>query len=322
MVYKDRIDIQSILTKVKIFRENCNYHFGKYMYALPQKEISKVMNIIEKIENGFKVNAYDDTLDGPSGIKMEEDVPVDNIGKRKRKNESVKSPKNVKKSSKKANDYVSKSKKRKIVKPPKVKIDRKLNPNWKLKPNPDIKVWEKDPFLETNEEIPFVSSVAHSKLTLRAVNLNNMKLLKSFVDDVNQVHNPNVEFSLGNKITPIKIALKNENIQAINILTTPTKIKKARVEKPTCTLSTSDTGKYNYRSLGIKKIRALKMSRGGREGNNAFTKDQHVDLFDNSVSARDVMEWNLSVKFIDELIKNKKISINDIVDHSIYKAVR
>ena len=31
-------------------------------------------------------------------------------------------------------------------------------------------------------------------------------------------------------------------------------------------------GRYNYRSLGIKKIRRLNMSRGGREGNNALVK--------------------------------------------------
>lgn len=29
---------------------------------------------------------------------------------------------------------------------------------------------------------------------------------------------------------------------------------------------------YNFRSLGVPAIRALNMSRGSREGNNAFTK--------------------------------------------------
>ena len=33
------------------------------------------------------------------------------------------------------------------------------------------------------------------------------------------------------------------------------------------------TGEYNYRSLGIRHIRKLNMSRGGREGNNALCKD-------------------------------------------------
>ena len=30
--------------------------------------------------------------------------------------------------------------------------------------------------------------------------------------------------------------------------------------------------RYNWRSLGIKKIRKVQMSRGGKEGNNALTK--------------------------------------------------
>ena len=39
--------------------------------------------------------------------------------------------------------------------------------------------------------------------------------------------------------------------------------------------------RYNWRSLGIKKIRKVQMSRGGKEGNNALTKvnelpDRHI----------------------------------------------
>lgn len=40
-------------------------------------------------------------------------------------------------------------------------------PNWKLKPNPDVPEWIVDPLFETNEEVPFVSSVVHSKLLIR-----------------------------------------------------------------------------------------------------------------------------------------------------------
>ena len=51
------------------------------------------------------------------------------------------------------------------------------------------------------------------------------------------------------------------------------KDKKKRVPRPRCHLKVVSTGTYNYRSLGIKKIRKLNMSRGGREGNNALVKD-------------------------------------------------
>ena len=33
-----------------------------------------------------------------------------------------------------------------------------------------------------------------------------------------------------------------------------------------------------FRSLGIRKIRRLNMSRGGREGNNALTKDSDIRM--------------------------------------------
>ena len=47
-------------------------------------------------------------------------------------------------------------------------------------------------------------------------------------------------------------------------------------------MKTVGTGKYNYRSLGIRKIRCLNMSRGGREGNNALVKVQvHYSLLNN-----------------------------------------
>ena len=47
------------------------------------------------------------------------------------------------------------------------------------------------------------------------------------------------------------------------------------------------TGRYNYRSLGIKKIRRINMSRGGREGNNALLNDARM---------MDLAEWDLSEK--------------------------
>ena len=55
--------------------------------------------------------------------------------------------------------------------------------------------------------------------------------------------------------------------------------KKTRVARPRCHLKVVSTGIYNYRSLGIRHIRRLNPSRGGREGNNAFVKD----LSNNSV---------------------------------------
>ena len=50
-------------------------------------------------------------------------------------------------------------------------------PNWRLKPNPAIKVLELDPLLETKTDLPFVNAHAHGKLAIRAVLMRDYKLL-------------------------------------------------------------------------------------------------------------------------------------------------
>lgn len=62
------------------------------------------------------------------------------------------------------------------------------------------------------------------------------------------------------------------------------------------------------------------MSRGGREGNNAFTKDQQVDLADTSEKPADIMRWNVSQKFIEDL--RTKLKLDWKVESSIVEAVR
>ena len=64
------------------------------------------------------------------------------------------------------------------------------------------------------------------------------------------------------------------------------------------------------------------MSRGGKEGNNAFTKDQNVPLFDEQIHIDRLMKGNSSIKFINNLIQKKKIQKKDVIDHCIINAVR
>jgi hypothetical protein len=77
---------------------------------------------------------------------------------------------------------------------------------------------------------------------------------------------------------------------------------------PLFRLQAVGTGTYNYRSLGLKKIRRLNMSRGGREGNNALVKDQdryshdQVTYDDTLNLAKRVMEWECPMGMINELI--------------------
>ena len=235
MVYKDRINLESVVSRVTILREKGDD--GKFLFRLPEKESMRIKKILEKVKNGSKINAYSDT----SAIKMDEDEPL--IGRKRKINEkeSKKCLKN--KAMKKSKKVKDQKKSRKAKKP---KID-KSDPNWRLKPNLKITVLEKDPLFESDDEVPFVSSIAHSKLAIRAVLLKDMKMLKTVVDDVKQVYNPNVVRSLGNNMTATDYALKMENIAAVKILNEMKSKDKKRVGVPVCSLRTSDTGTYNYR---------------------------------------------------------------------------
>ena len=62
------------------------------------------------------------------------------------------------------------------------------------------------------------------------------------------------------------------------------------------------------------------MSRGGKEGNNAFTRDQNVELSDEVEKASEVLRWNVSRKFLEDL--KTKLKLNWRLEASIVEAVR
>jgi len=82
----------------------------------------------------------------------------------------------------------------------------KVESNRLLKENPSITEYRIDPFFDTKYKlnkvfitdrlfcvyifslpIPYISSSVQSKLAIRAVNLNDVKLLQSLIDDVDHV---------------------------------------------------------------------------------------------------------------------------------------
>ena len=81
-----------------------------------------------------------------------------------------------------------------------------------------------------------------------------------------------------------------------------------------------------FRTLGIQKIRRLNMSRGAREGNTAFTKDQNNSKFGGFVQNlqmdKKIMRWNLSLKFINELITLRITNKDELCHRNIIEAIR
>ena len=62
----------------------------------------------------------------------------------------------------------------------------------------------KDPLYESLEEVPFVSSSAHSRLIIRAVLQNNKKLLQDLVKNKDQIYSLHVQRSMANDMTGLR----------------------------------------------------------------------------------------------------------------------
>ncbi len=83
-----------------------------------------------------------------------------------------------------------------------------------------------------------------SKLAIRAVLINDSKLLKSLINDVDRVCSVHVKRGLHNDLTAIHYAIKNDNIEMLKILLEDLKSpKKDRCPFPTITMTTQSTGR-------------------------------------------------------------------------------
>ncbi|CAF1146314.1 unnamed protein product [Adineta steineri] len=167
-------------------------------------------------------------------------------------------------------------KKKKTKKPVRVRKTQlfKVHSNSTLEENSAVKVYDKEPFFEDNLSVPFISSFVQSKLAIRAVLLNDTKLLKSLIDDVDHVCSVHVNRGLYNDLTPLHYAIKNNNIEMVKILLDDIKTpKKNRCPFPTVSMVTQSTGSANVHTFGFRTAQ-LMASRGAKEGNNALDKER------------------------------------------------
>lgn len=142
-----------------------------------------------------------------------------------------------------------------------------------LTPRPGLKVYQVDPTFMSKESIPFVSVNNYSKMAIRAVLLKDGNLLKRLLDDVKNVASVHVQRCVDIPYDTITYAAINNDDKLLKVLIDDTKKPKLNRAKPTQSLlAKQTTGVYNFHMLG-HAVRPIEMSRGGREGNNAFTKD-------------------------------------------------
>ncbi|CAF3181779.1 unnamed protein product [Rotaria socialis] len=185
-------------------------------------------------------------------------------------------PKQTKSARKKTdnNDETVKPKKKttKIPKVPKTQLF-KVHSNGSLKENTVVTNYQKEPFFEDNLPVPFISSFVQSKLAIRAVLINDAKLLKSLINDVDHVCSIHVNRSLYNDLSAMHYAIKNNNVTMVKILLDDIKTpKKKRCPFPTVSVTRQTTGRANIHTFGFRTA-TLMASRGAKEGNNALNKD-------------------------------------------------
>ncbi|XP_055957133.1 poly [ADP-ribose] polymerase tankyrase [Patella vulgata] len=291
--YIDQTEFACVLTNVKMDR------IAKDTYRLPHNEQVQAQKVLEKaikVENGLPiedeemvVEDHEEEDDYEEEEEEEENwEDVETPAKRRKTAAKGKSENGTSKSRGKRSADKSKGKtksqkdKGKKVQEKKKKVvekkERKKGPDRNLKPNPKIKVLEKDPFFETKEKVPFISIPVYSKLVIRAAVLNDVGMLKDLVKDEKtyKVYYPR---SVGNTMIALNYALINGNKEMIKILldeTFPPKDRKViKIKPPQPLLSSIDTGEYNPVNLGIRSIRKLNVSRGSRQGNDAFSEDTH-----------------------------------------------
>ncbi|XP_078592750.1 poly [ADP-ribose] polymerase tankyrase-like isoform X2 [Branchiostoma floridae x Branchiostoma japonicum] len=296
--YYDNIELESIITHVKLQR------MEKDKYVLPQAEILKTQKILRRAITGIAEDDDDVVMDVKEEEEDETVAPKKTRVKAKLKAKKTKAPirarskkvappvvKRGKAAVKRAIAKVTKkgksaAKKGKSSKAPvkmtatmiKEELLKKLGkggplqgPDKKLTPRPDMKVPERDPSFEERSTPPHL--LPH-KQSIRAVLLNDMKLLRSLIADTENI--PTVydaQRSVDVSVDAVMYAIRSRNKEAIKLFGDYLKkTQEPRCSRPYSLLKHQETGRYNWYSLG-HAVRNISMSRGSKEGNNAFTKD-------------------------------------------------
>ncbi len=142
-----------------------------------------------------------------------------------------------------------------------------------------------------------------SKLAFKAIHLGDLAMLKRLIDDLEHVPSVHVGKSVCSKWIPAEYALYLENKEALdmlidNFVSEVKRTDSARIEMPKTMFQKFSGGSYNTRSLGVPFTRKLAESRGVKEGNSAFTKDNQTLTFADHSSPSEFFNrlFNLSLE--------------------------
>ncbi|XP_045173685.2 poly [ADP-ribose] polymerase tankyrase-like [Mercenaria mercenaria] len=302
--FADTTDADCILTNVKMDR------VARDTYRLPIKEQTRVEEILHRALKKERGEPIEELILIPS--ESEDDEEDADWGEQSPKKSKAKKSVSTPKEKKGKQTKPEKGKKNSPQK--KEKTEKKKGPDRNLHPNPKIKVLDKEPFFETREKNEFVSKSNQGKLAIRAVLLNDKKLLKSLIEDKECVYKLDEMRSVEVSKNALHYAIEKGDHEAMKMLIKDFFGKEnERIKNGTpqsVLIQSSDKGTYNPRSLGgLGAIRAISQSRGSKQGNDAFIMDQNQDPHD----LEDYMEDALKLGVSKETLK---VLANALPDHS------
>ncbi|KAH9523062.1 hypothetical protein Btru_065649 [Bulinus truncatus] len=326
--YVDTTEMETVLTEIQMEK------VSKDCYKLPSNEQSRAEKILDRairVEQGVATadeveEEAMEEVENAKAAKIEEDSEDSDDDEEEptpRKNRSVKkSPKGKGKSS-----TPSQKKKEKLQEKikQKGKGDKKKGPDRNLKPNLKIKILEKDPFFETKDKVPDVSAQMNSKLIFRAVNLGDVEAVKELLGRSEGVMNFDMARSVSDSCNALILAGEQGKLEMVKILTEEffdeeMKLKRKRKVPPAPIISEMDTGVYNPLFLGVKNIRDINVSRGGKEGNNAFLQEFTVGSTQKEI-IRAWMESGVSVDVMETFLLALSVAEKTTRDEQLPKVI-
>eukprot|EP01125_Pyxidicula_operculata_P008837 TRINITY_DN292_c0_g1_i1.p1 TRINITY_DN292_c0_g1~~TRINITY_DN292_c0_g1_i1.p1 ORF type:complete len:2964 (-),score=944.30 TRINITY_DN292_c0_g1_i1:25-8748(-) len=244
-------------------------------YVLPPTELNHIKEEIKKEKEEelavARLNEDDASSDGDGGdTDSEFSKPV------KRAKVTVKRTRSAKSSTTKTRGTKRKADGELSGKPPakRRRISKKIGERI-----PSIEWIEKDPFWTSTSKklLTTNDSFVASKELIRAVLLEDVGMVKTFISDYKNLYNPYIDRSADRKVNAFKYAIQKNNLEILKLFLDEEKKRNIPEEEERCgppnvLLQTLDGGGANHYTFN-HAVRAVNTSRGGKEGNSAFSKD-------------------------------------------------
>eukprot|EP01125_Pyxidicula_operculata_P018546 TRINITY_DN6599_c0_g1_i3.p1 TRINITY_DN6599_c0_g1~~TRINITY_DN6599_c0_g1_i3.p1 ORF type:complete len:2657 (+),score=665.91 TRINITY_DN6599_c0_g1_i3:42-8012(+) len=266
-------------------------------YTLPHSELKTIKDIIlqemkeEKSEDDDAAMLSEESeIDGGKDEEIVEDedekekkkkrrsrsnsktsTPKKKSGKKKKSETETTTSTTPKKGRKRKNEDDGSSEAPPAKKRRTSKKDTKSTKKNSIKPMKDDPTWESDATEIVNTDDSFVAS----KELIRAVLTQNVELVKKIFEDSQHVYHLNLDRSVNIKMSALHYAIQQNNLEIIKLFSEEANSKTKRCSPPSVQLPDMDTGSSSCSYA--RRMRKVSISRGGKEGNNAFKLDLDGD---------------------------------------------